>query len=122
MLKRFSTVTADMFVICRVTETAISAYERLGIKPWHHILIYNDLAICYVWDTRVVELAMPADCLQQAHLTYDVQDDGRDLVIPNDASQAIINACEAYKTELPLLYIDGELTSEERDLLSLAHY
>lgn len=123
MLKRFSVLTMESKVVCRIIETKQDDYKRLGIMPWHHIVIDNGLAYIYIWDSRKIDAVISENCLDQEDLTYAVLDNRMDLICNLQESKSdVIEKCLEHKEDMPILFIDGELTEHEKELLMPIHY
>lgn len=122
MIQRFSTLTMESMVVCKIDEPAQSVYDTIGIKPWHHIVIVNDYAFVYIWDTRIIEHVMPASCLRQEDLTYAVIDNRMDLIVNDETPDTIRKVCEDNKYDLPVLFCKEPMTDDERALLDPMHY
>lgn len=121
MLNRYSTITMESKVVCKIQDFAQAKYERIGLKPWHHIVIDGDYAFVYVWDSRKIELVLPENCLEQDDLTYAVIDNRMDLVVDKDTPEYVRTICEQYKDKMPIVFATEPLTDAEQALLSIAH-
>lgn len=56
--------------------------EKIGLKPWHHMLFVGNMVISYVWDIRVVEHVMAIDDVKglSRRMLQPVLDDNTPLV------------------------------------------
>jgi len=111
------------FLPCKIADRAIAKYEQYGIKPWHHCIISGLKAFFYVWDTRLIEVVLPVNVLDQNDITYKVIDNRMDIaVITNDPKyESVLADCEAAKYELPIQFRTEPLTPGERELTDIAH-
>jgi hypothetical protein len=109
-------------VVCKVIDEQQAKYDKIGIKPWHHIVIDNGYAFVYVWDTRVIEMVIPESCLEQDDLTYAVIDNGMDLRCSFDAKPSVKELCMAHKESMPIMFLSKHLTEDEQALLDITHY
>lgn len=90
--------------------------------PWHHIVIDDEDAFIYIWDTRIIEQVIPVNCLVQTDLTYAVIDNRLDLVCNEECSQHVKDKCNEHRETMPIIFVEGELTDDERALLDITHY
>jgi hypothetical protein len=109
-------------VVCKIADRASAQYQQLGIMPWHHIVIDGDDAFIYIWDTRIIELIIPVNCLVQTDLTYAVIDNRLDLICNDESSDHIKAKCQEHRESMPIMFVEGELTDDERSLLDINHY
>lgn len=122
-IQRFCKRTMHAFVPCKIRDNAVAKYDAYGIKPWHHCLINGNRAFFYVWDTRLIEVVLPVDKIDQNDLTYKVIDNRMDIaVITNDAKyESVLAACEEAKYDLPIQFRTEPLTAGELELTDIAH-
>lgn len=122
MLNRYSPLTMHNMVVCKVIPEAEQLYTQLSIMPYHHIVIDNELAFVYIWDTRLIEKVIPATCLRQEDLTYAVIDNRLDLICKEDGDHGLYKLCYENRENMPILFTREPLTDDERAFLDVNHY
>lgn len=110
MIRRYSKQTMHSRVIARVRPEKQAEYEaKFKIMPYHHLLMTNEVALAYIWDTRYIEVMVPLKDLVQDDLTYAVIDNRLDIKVKTyEAEPAIVQYCEAHREDMPIQLIDNE--------------
>lgn len=105
MIQRHSRLTMHSMTIAKIKQNKVQLYdEKFGIKPWHHLLIFDDYILAYVWDTRRIEVMVPITEFQQGHITYHVIDNQYDLQVHEDTPKEIRDFCEQHKDQMPVQF------------------
>lgn len=105
MINRYQKQTMHSKIIARIKRNKIEYYEeKLGIKPWHHLLIDDDHIVAYVWDTRLVEIVVPITEIEQKDITYAVVDNRNDLKVTLEQPENVREYLESRKEQIPVQF------------------
>lgn len=113
----------------KIREVVVDKYKAYGCEPYYHYIVLGDKAYGYVWDTRVVKIAVPANVFDLIDITTDYNDDCMPLRFNKEEfnDQAILDF-EQEIEDVRNDYGDGETSqsdlvfAEMQDVLSELSY
>jgi hypothetical protein len=104
MIERFSKQTMHSKNVCKVRNQYTAQYEAIGIMPYHHLTIVDDMILGFIWDSREIQVMVPVTMVEEKHLTYNVIDSRNDLKLKENASTELKAFCEAHKLDIPVQF------------------
>lgn len=108
MIQRFSKQTMHAAMIARIKNNKHEFYDqKLGIKPWNHLCIVDDMVIVYVWDSRNIEQIIPIIEFDQDDLTYNVNDNRLDLQAKDSLNDDAKAWLENHKNDIAVQFRYG---------------
>lgn len=140
-IKRYSKQNLRSKTVYRLKTNKIEKYKEQGIMPWNHMVISDNFAFFYIWDSRIITKVLPIKITETPveidgevkmtkqieiiganfnDFTSNVVDNGFDLVCKANAESDIREAAEQSKLQLPIQFRDTPATIEDKAIVDAA--
>lgn len=110
-IKRYSKQSIRSMQVFRLKNNKVKKADELyGLKPWHHLVQFEDKVLAYVWDTREIQMILSTDDFDINEFGTAAVDNGTDLVVKWNTPEGIREFAEQNASKLAVQFRDGQTT------------